>query len=109
MNNCKDYDDCVNNTMCALRRAPVDEESLYADAIYDTELARRRCYEKSPINIMEGFGNSKLTFNMVLRLVILLLIVYLVYMMITDSKIGNSGLGGGWSESLSDLSFLKSE
>lgn len=40
---------------------PTNENSLYAERIYDEQTASRRCYEKNPItNILEGFsGGSK--------------------------------------------------
>ncbi len=110
----------------------MDTTSLYRDRIYDNQTVNRRCYESNPVDIVEGFdGGSGLSLNKLLRWGIILLVVYLVVMMVVDSKklgsfdfgsrgydlgnysatspptgLGNFDLRGGMTESLSDLSFL---
>ncbi len=107
MSNCDNYDDCIRTTRRTLKH-PIDRNSLYRNRIYDNQTARRRCFELSPINILEGFGGGGLTVNNLLKWAIILLIVYLVYMAFTKSDAGKAIMKGG-SESLSDLSFLKTE
>jgi hypothetical protein len=57
---CTDFNKCKQEMMDQLEK-PINENSLYADRIYDEQTASRRCYEKNPItNILEGFsGGSK--------------------------------------------------
>lgn len=110
MNNCNSYDECIEQEKEILR-FPMDKRSLYRKRIYDNQTANRRCYESNPINILEGFGNTDLTLTNVLKLIICLVIIYLIYMLVTDKKTVETvktALKGG-SESLSDLSFLKTE
>jgi hypothetical protein len=110
MNSCAGYDDCIAKTMDTLRY-PMDKRSLYRYRIYDKQTANRRCYESNPINILEGFGSTELTLTNILKWLIVIVIIYLIYVLVTDKhaiKEVKTALGGA-SESLSDLSFLKTE
>ena len=109
MGNCESYDECINENRETLRH-PMDTKSLYKNRVYDNQTANRRCYEANPIDIVEGFGRSDFSLNMLLKWGIIIAIVYLVVMMVTKSEGGFSlpKLMGG-TESLSDLSFLQSE
>ena len=54
---CTDFNNCKKEMLDRLEQ-PTDENSLYADRIYDNETATRRCYEtKNPVaRVLEGFG-----------------------------------------------------
>lgn len=110
MNSCASYDDCIAKTMDTLKY-PLDKRSLYRYRIYDKQTANRRCYESHPINILEGFGSADLTLTNILKLAIILVVIYLIYLFATGKHPSDTvkALAGGSTESLSDLSFLKSE
>lgn len=110
MNSCAGYDNCITKTMDTLKY-PMDRRSLYRNRIYDKQTANRRCYESNPMSIFEGFGSTEFTLTNVLKWLIVLVIIYLIYVLITDKHAVDDvkkALKGG-SESLSDLSFLKTE
>jgi len=126
MANCETYDSCIAQNRDQLRH-PMDTRSLYRNRIYDNQTANKRCYEGNPINIVEGFGAGGLSLNKLLRWGIVILLVYLVVMMFVDARGTTTtgfgqptfgamtqtspmeGMVGGLSESLSDLSFLRTE
>jgi hypothetical protein len=60
-------------------RYPMDTKSMYADRYYDKQTGGARCYERNPIEIVEGFG--AFNFNKVLLWAIIAIIVYLLYTM----------------------------
>lgn len=120
MANCETYDSCIAQNRDQLRH-PMDTRSLYKNRIYDNQTANKRCYEAHPVDIVEGFGNTGLSLNKLLRWAIIGLLVYLVVMMFVESRGASSAptfgpaftatspMQGGVSESLSDLSFLRTE
>ncbi len=57
---------------------PIDNLSLYEKKLYDAQTANRRCYEKNPINIIEGFSYSVTWANAIKVLVIVLLVILFV-------------------------------
>ena len=57
--NCDSYDGCVKQGKNVLRY-PVDTKSLYSQRIYDNQTANKKCYQRHPIEIIEGFGNMNL-------------------------------------------------
>lgn len=53
---CTDLNNCRKEMLDRLEQ-PTDENSLYAERIYDNEVAARRCYEtKGLTKVLEGFG-----------------------------------------------------
>jgi len=73
---CQDYDACVDQERKNMQY-PIDPNTLYGNGFYDDQAARLRCYERKPHNITEGFGS--VTFNKVLKFVIILLVLFLLY------------------------------
>ena len=69
---CKEYEDCVSKERNMLQ-FPEDNGSLYSQGVYDDQISRRKCYQKRPISIIEGFGN-----NVILKVVAVVLLVLLV-------------------------------
>lgn len=88
---CAEYNMCIYAQRAELRY-PIDEKSLYANRIYDNQTANRRCYERNPINIIEGFGSGSLVNNLI-RLAIFIAIVYVVYMVIRRLMMKEVDLG----------------
>ena len=83
---CNNYDNCSKTERNTLSH-PMDQEALYANRIYDNQTGNRRCYESNPIDIVEGFGfkANDLVKN-ILKLVIIALIAYVIYALITDMQ-----------------------
>lgn len=94
---CKEYDSCVSEENNMLQ-FPEDNGSLYSQGIYDDQIARRKCYQRKPVSIIEGFGNNVLL--KVVAVVLLVLLVVVLYCRTQESS-GSSGyranemLGGG--------------
>ena len=80
---CSNYENCVNREKGQLGY-PIDKESLYVNKIYDNQTANRRCYTKSPIEIIEGFG-FPMTLESLLKMVVIILLVALFVILIKDS------------------------
>lgn len=77
---CRMYNQCSDEGKQNLHYS-TDTNSLYARKINDNQTVNRRCYEKHPINIIEGFGNTSI-FNILLWIVgICILIVAAMYLM----------------------------
>jgi hypothetical protein len=93
MNN--SFDQCVRDKQDQMAY-PIDDESLYAQRLYDYQTANRRCYEKNPINI-EGFGSSRDWFS----IIILLVLVCACYLYCSQNK-ETKMVGGRFNH---DLSF----
>lgn len=53
--NCQDYDNCVQSELEYLNQ-PADKNSLYANRIYDDQVANSRCYNK--LEAIEGFHDG---------------------------------------------------
>lgn len=82
--NCNNYDKCIENERSTLKY-PLDTQSLYGGRAYDNQTANRRCYERNPIEILEGFGcPSRNTIKTILKWTIILLIIYVIYSIIMD-------------------------
>ena len=79
MSSCTDHNSCLGQYGQTLAY-PTDPESLYGDRIYDKQTSNRRCYEKSPINIVEGFGRRGI--NRIIRWVIIIIILYILLTML---------------------------
>jgi hypothetical protein len=62
---------------------PVDSKSLYGQKIYDNEIASRKCYEKNPIKIIEGFGCST---NKIIKCLILFLFIILMFSLLNNKE-----------------------
>lgn len=110
---CKEYEDCVSEEKNMLQ-FPEDNGSLYSQGIYDDQVARRKCYQKRPISIIEGFGN-----NVILKVVAVVLLVLLVVVLfcqyqnkspVSRSPLGMSG-GGlfGGQQKIIDFSTIMSD
>jgi hypothetical protein len=93
---------------------PVDNNSLYAQKIYDTQTAANRCYANMPrtTNIIEGFGNT-FTMENIIKIGIVLLLIYLFFSLLCDYNNPQATfgpqLGGNITESyfeLTPMSFL---
>ncbi len=76
---CTRHDGCVGHSKKVLSY-PIDPQSLYGDRTYDKQTANRRCYEKRPINIIEGFGRRRI--NRIIKWVIIIIILYILFTMI---------------------------
>jgi len=79
---CNSYDSCSKRERENLGY-PVDSESLYMNKIYDNQTANRRCYEKNPIDIVEGFG-FPLSWEKILKFSIVVLLVILFVVLAKD-------------------------
>ena len=78
---CGMYNQCSNQGKRNLQY-PIDKNSLYARKINDNQTVNRRCYERHPVNIIEGFGKNASIFNILLWIVgICILIVASMYLM----------------------------
>ena len=77
--NCHKYDGCVNQGRETLTY-PTEDKSLYADRIYDNQTTNKRCYEKEPIEIIEGFSKNRL--NRIIRWIIIIIILYILVSML---------------------------
>lgn len=80
---CNSYENCINKERENLRY-PIDKESLYMDRIYDNQTANRRCYEKNPIEIVEGFG-FPVTLESFLKMLVIILLIVLFVILAKDS------------------------
>ena len=80
---CNSYESCINRERENMRY-PIDDRSLYMNRIFDNQTANRRCYERDPIEIIEGFGFS-LTWESFLKLLVIVLLIILFIVLIKDS------------------------
>ncbi|ARF09535.1 hypothetical protein Indivirus_1_158 [Indivirus ILV1] len=87
---CNSYDKCYQEQLNNMAY-PIDNESLYADRNYDKQVAHSKCYSLGPISIIEGFGGS---WNMIIQILILILLIYLVYELSKDFIGKKTQLGG---------------
>jgi len=71
-NACANYRSCLDKERKDIRY-PTDPNSLYGQGIYDNQVALRRCYEKYPIEIVEGFSA---TWDNFLKIAIVILLVF---------------------------------
>ena len=76
---CTRYDGCADRSRQVLSY-PTAPETLYGDRIYDNQTTNRRCYEKHPINIIEGFGKRRI--NRLIKWVIIIIILYILFTMV---------------------------
>ena len=74
--NCDAWGNCLKREMTNMRY-PMATPSLYKNRFYDNQTAKSRCYERNPIDIVEGFGAMSL--NNLLMWVVIILVVYLLY------------------------------
>jgi hypothetical protein len=74
---CQNYGNCINNEKKNLKY-PIENTSLYSNRIVDNQLANRRCYEKNPIEIVEGFNTTNGGIVGLLKWIIILVIVYYI-------------------------------
>jgi hypothetical protein len=81
---CQNYETCIKQERENLKY-PIDNQSLYMHRINDNQTANRRCYEKNPIEIVEGFGFG-FTWNQIIKFVIVIvaLLVVLFRMLAKD-------------------------
>ena len=75
---CRNYDTCVDHVKSKLLR-PVDSLSLYNNQIYDSETARRVCYNKEPIEIIEGNIGFFDQFNNKTLFIAIVMILFFIY------------------------------
>ena len=75
---CDSYENCYKQELHNME-FPTDNESLYADKIYDKQTARNTCYNAHPISIVEGFGS--LSWNTIIKVLIVILLIYLAYVL----------------------------
>ena len=80
---CNSYEGCINRERENMRY-PIDNESLYMHRIFDNQTANRRCYERDPIEIVEGFGFS-FTWESFLKFLVIVLLIILFVILIKDS------------------------
>jgi len=77
MGNCQSYDNCIKQTKDDLEY-PIDRRSLYVHRIHDNQTANRRCYEKNPIDIIEGFGFKNFDMKTILRWIIIIMLICVI-------------------------------
>jgi len=95
-NNCQNFDSCRSKEKETLQY-PVDEKSLYADKIYDNQTANKRCYQKNPTNILEGFGfGCELSMDKIIKLTIVVLLVIAFVFLARDVFTGPKQMVGGF-------------
>lgn len=83
-NSCKNYEECVNREMNDMEY-PIDDPSLYMDRLYDQQTANRRCYEKNPINIVEGFGmGAPFTWDKIFKIIVVILLIIVFISLVKD-------------------------
>lgn len=80
-NGCGPFDNCVCK-MSNQMRYPVDKKSLYANKIYDNQIANQWCYDQNPINI-EGFGCG-FDWSKILQVVVVICLVILAFGLVKD-------------------------
>lgn len=80
MSDNKTYDNCIGELRGQLEY-PLDKKSLYGKRIYDNQTANRLCYERNPVNIVEGFGNFLPSFaiNDIIKYALILFVTYLLF------------------------------
>ena len=81
-NSCKSYGSCRKEERTQLKY-PIDQQSLYASRIYDNQTGNRRCYEKNPIEIIEGFGCG-LFFEKLLKYTVVILLILALFFLAKD-------------------------
>lgn len=79
---CNSYDECGYRERDTLKY-PIDSRSLYANRIYDNQTLNRRCYQKNPIEIIEGFGLS-FTWDQLIKFIIVVLLIILFFILAKD-------------------------
>jgi hypothetical protein len=134
---CNNYDGCRVQKKEQLIHT-MDKQSLYRDRIMDNQTVNRRCYESNPVEIIEGFTINGWTLRELLKWVFVGLVIWTIVTMVskplslysatspyntlanvtnaafsatsTDNVVNTvQDLAGGVTESLSDLSFLRTD
>lgn len=82
-NRCGNFDSCMRKEMENMRY-PLDKRSLYVNRLYDKQTAARRCYERNPINIVEGFGQWDASWNNIIKWVVVILLIILFIILAKD-------------------------
>jgi len=84
---CMKYNTCVKNLVKQMQ-VPTDTTALYADRLYDTQTAGRRCYEQGPVtNFVEGFGfGGNMNMGTILKWVLIAAVIYLLYSLFRESQ-----------------------
>lgn len=77
--NYKNYNTCIDQLNKDLEY-PTDKNSLFAQKIYDKQTAARRCNEKYPIKIIEGFDSNSLNIKSIIGCLVLILLIYLIFL-----------------------------
>jgi len=113
MRNCDSYNSCKVQEKENMRY-PNDQRSLYVNRIVDNQTANRRCYERNPINIVEGFGNfdtdnlmQMLQWVVFIILIIVALNYFMQYIRKEQISFGFSGGGVDSIEFTEDIKFIK--
>jgi hypothetical protein len=79
---CDSYKSCVDARRKRMR-FPADSTGLYEQGIYDRQTADRKCYEKGPIDYVEGFNCRSLRnlpWSTILQWAVVILLLVLAYM-----------------------------
>ena len=87
---CNNYNNCLCNKT-GIMKYPTDEQSLYANKIYDNQIANSRCIKHNPAGFIEGFGCT-VNWNTVLQFLIIVGVVFLVISFF--NKKGGLQMGG---------------
>ncbi len=85
---CESYNACANARKKQMR-FPADRNSLYAQGLYDNQMADRSCYEKGPIDYVEGFnclGFRNLPWTTILKWIVGILLVVLIVMLVQNRE-----------------------
>lgn len=104
---CQPYDSCVAEEKQALEY-PDNGNSLYSNKIYDDQIARRKCYQRNPIGITEGFGGN-IDMNVLLKVIAIVLLVLLVVILLCRWNNSPGPMFGGGGDKLIDFSNVFSE
>lgn len=82
---------CSNFNNCKTQETnnmgfPSDADTLYAQKIYDDQTAANRCYANQPrsTNIVEGFGMGGFTWEKIIKIGIIILLVILFISLVCD-------------------------
>ncbi|QKF94167.1 hypothetical protein QKU48_gp0709 [Fadolivirus algeromassiliense] len=79
---CNNFDTCTKKEKENMGY-PIDSESLYFNRFQDNQIANQRCYNENPVEFIEGFG-CKISWNKVLKLTVVILLVVLFVMLAKD-------------------------
>lgn len=96
---CTNFDNCRKQESDKMGY-PIDSNSLYGQKIYDNQTAASRCYAvQTPVqnrtNIVEGFGLNFFTWEKIIKIAIILLLIVLFVSLVCDYTQRGEGVQAG--------------